>query len=411
MISAEQLSRVEAAVRAVAAGRMAIVRDPADREDEGDLVMAADLATDQGLAFMARLAGGLICVPISADRARVLQLDPISTVNTTPTRTAFLTPVDRRGSTTGISTAERAATARAIADSDVGPDAFLRPGHIFPLQAHEQGLMGRPGHTEAAMELARLAGRAPAAVICEILGDDGVPLRGSALEAFALRHGMPLIEIADLVAYLAAGDGAVCCVGEADLPTMYGRFRVIVYRELATGAEHLALVGGDLTGVSPLVRLHSECLTGDTLGSLRCDCGAQLETALQIIGRRGGVILYLRQEGRGIGLGNKILAYALQDAGMDTVEANQTLGLPVDARDYVAGAAILHDLGIHAVRLMTNNPAKVRGLEAHGIRVEDRVPLVPDTSPESAGYLMTKATRMGHIIPLAGREGLHGTHV
>ncbi len=404
------VSRVEAAVRALASGRMAIVRDGAERENEGDLVMAADLATDQGLAFMARLAGGLICVPITAERAGMLRLSPISSINTTPTKTAFLTPVDRRGSTTGISTAERAATARGLAGSS-GPDAFLRPGHIFPLLAHERGLGGREGHTEAAVELARLAGRAPAAVICEILGDDGEPLRGPALEAFGCRHGLPMVDIADIVSYLDAGHGTLRRIAEANLPTADGLFRVIVYRELASGAEHLALRAGDPTVASPLARLHSECLTGDTLGSLRCDCGAQLTAAFEIIGREGGIILYLRQEGRGIGLGNKIRAYALQDRGMDTVEANEALGLPVDARDYSVGAAMLHDLGAHSVRLMTNNPEKVRGLEARGIQVDARVPLVPETSPESAEYLVTKAQRLGHMIPIHEKEGRRGTHV
>ncbi len=411
MISRATFAGVEAAVRAVAAGALVIVRDDAGREDEGDLVMAADLATADDLSFMAHLGSGLICVPITAERAQALQLDPLSAVNTTPTRTGFLTPVDLRGSTTGISTVERAAAARALADPAAGPDAFLRPGHLFPLRAHESGLEGRQGHTEAAVELARLARRAPAGVICEILGDDGVPLRGAMLDAFALRHHLPMVDIAGLVTYLRVGQGLIYRLGEADLPTSDGLFRVIVYRELATGAEHLALLAGDPTAPSPLVRLHSECLTGDTLGSLRCDCGPQLQTALRIIGQEGGLILYLRQEGRGIGLGNKILAYALQDEGMDTVEANQALGLPVDARDYAVGAAILQDLAIERVRLMTNNPGKLRGLEAHGIQVDARVPLVPETPAESAGYLVTKVQRLGHIIPGARVGEQHGTHV
>lgn len=399
MITDNSISRVGAAVHALAEGQMAIVRDHADREDEGDLVMAADAATKHGIGFMAHLGGGLICVPITAERAEELGLSPISPVNTTRTKTAFLTPVDLSGSTTGISAAERAATARALADPLVTADQFVSPGHIFPLQVHEEGLRARAGHTEAAVELARWAGREPAAVICEILGEDGMPLRGEALDAFAQRHSLPLVDVADLVSYLGVGNGRVCRLGEARLPTDNGLFRVIAYREPAAGVEHLALLSGSTLPSSPLVRLHSECLTGDTLGSLRCDCGVQLETALQAIGREGGIVLYLRQEGRGIGLGNKILAYALQDGGMDTVEANCALGLPVDGREYGAAAAILHDLGVDSIRLMTNNPSKVEGLEAYGIHVDERVPLLPAAAPESAGYLVTKAEKLGHIIP------------
>lgn len=399
MTSRNYLSRVATAVQTLAAGQMVIVRDQADREDEGDLVMAADEATQQAIAFMAHLGGGLICVPITAERAENLRLSSISTVNTTRTQTAFLTPVDLDRSTTGISAAERAATARALADPALTADRFRRPGHIFPLLAHESGLRGRLGHTEAALTLARWADREPAAVICEILGEDGMPLRGTALDAFAARHNLPVVDIADLVSYLEAGNGRVYRLGEAQLPTGNGLFRVIAYREPASAAEHLALLSGTPFPSAPLVRLHSECLTGDTLGSLRCDCGPQLETALRVIGEESGIVLYLRQEGRGIGLGNKILAYGLQDEGMDTVEANRALGLPVDGRDYAVAAAILHDLGVDTVRLMTNNPSKVKGLEAHGIQVAERMPLLPPTGPESAAYLMAKAERLGHIIP------------
>lgn len=392
-------ARVGTAVHALAAGRMVIVRDHVDREDEGDLVLAADMATEQSIAFMAHLGGGLICVPIMLERSEVLQLLPISPVNMTRTQTAFLTPVDLVGSTTGISASERAATARALADPRVTADQFVSPGHMFPLRVHQDGLRGRVGHTEAAVELARWAGRRPAAVICEILGEDGVPLRGAGLDAFARRHGLPLVDIGDLVSYLEEGHGQVYRLGEARLPTRSGFFRVIVYEDPASGVEHLALLSGSPLPDSPSVRIHSECLTGDTLGSLRCDCGSQLETALHVIGRDGGIVLYLRQEGRGIGLGNKILAYALQDQGMDTVEANQALGLPADARDYTVAAAILHNLGVDSVRLMTNNPRKVEGLEAQGIQVIERVPLLPATAPESAAYLMTKAELLGHFIP------------
>jgi 3,4-dihydroxy 2-butanone 4-phosphate synthase/GTP cyclohydrolase II len=396
----EAFARVEAAVRALWAGRMAVVRDDAARENEGDLVLAAELATANALALMARLGGGLICAPITAARANALGLGLVSPTNTTPTGTALLTPVDVVGCTTGISAAERAATARALADPATHPEDLLRPGHLFPLQAHEDGLRARQGHTEAAVELARLAGLAPAGVICEVLGEDGAPLRGEALEAFAARHGLPLLAVADLVAYLDAGQGPVRRVAASTLPTRHGVFQAMVYRELATGAEHLALVAGTpQLSPAPLVRLHSACLTGDVLGSLRCDCGAQLTSALTAIAQEGGIVLYLAQEGRSIGLANKIRAYALQEQGLDTLEANLALGLPADARDYTAGAAILRDLGVTTVRLMTNNPAKVRGLEAHGVRIDAREPLLVEASSHSAAYLATKARRLGHLIP------------
>ena len=400
MSTEEAFARVEAGVRALRAGRMAVVRDDAARENEGDLVLAAELATANALALMARLGGGLICAPITAARAAALGLDLVSSTNTTPTGTAFLTPVDVVGCTTGISTAERAATARALADPTTNPDDLLRPGHLFPLQAHEDGLRARQGHTEAAVELARLAGLAPAGVICEVLGEDGAPLRGEALEAFGARHGLPLLAVADLVAYLDAGQGPVRRVAASTLPTRHGVFQAMAYREVATGAEHLALVAGTpQRSPAPLVRLHSECLTGDVLGSLRCDCGAQLTSALTAIAQEGGIVLYLAQEGRSIGLANKIRAYALQEQGLDTLEANLALGLPADARDYAAGAAILRDLGVTIVRLMTNNPAKVRGLEAHGVRIAAREPLLVEASSHSAAYLATKARRLGHLIP------------
>jgi len=397
----DRCARVEATVRALRDGRMVVVRDDAGRENEGDLVLAAALATPGALAVMARLGGGLICAPITTSRAEALDLVPVSSTNTTPTGTAFLTPVDVAGCTTGISAAERAATARALADPSTTAGDLQRPGHLLPLRAHAGGVRARRGHTEAAIDLARLAGLAPAGVICEVLGEDGAPLRGEALEAFAARHTLPLLDIADLVAYLEEGHGPVRRVAETTLPTEHGVFRAVVYRELATGADHLALVAGtpDKMGRAPLARLHSECLTGDALGSTRCDCGPQLDAALDAIAGAGGVIVYLRQEGRGIGLANKIRAYALQDKGLDTLDANLALGLPADARDYGVGAAILRDLGIEAVRLLTNNPAKVAGLEAHGVRVVTREPLLVGVSPENVRYLETKARRMGHLPP------------
>jgi len=403
----DRVARVEAAVRALRDGRLAVVRDDAGRENEGDLVLAAAVATPGALAVMARLGGGLICAPITADRARALDLVPASPTNTTPTGTAFLTPVDVVGSTTGISAAERAATARALADPSTPSGNLQRPGHLLPLRAHEGGVRARRGHTEAAVDLARLAGLAPAGVICEVLGEDGVPLRGEALEAFAARHAHPLLDIADLVAYLEEGNGPVRRVAATTLPTTHGVFRAVVYRDLATGADHLALVAGapGERERTPLARLHSECLTGDALGSTRCDCGPQLDAALDAIAGADGVVVYLRQEGRGIGLANKIRAYALQDEGLDTLDANLALGLPVDARDYGVGAAILRDLGIDAVRLLTNNPAKVAGLEAHGVRVVTREPLLVGASSENVGYLATKARRMGHVLAPDGLVG------
>lgn len=403
----DRFARVEAAVRALRDGRMAVVRDDAGRENEGDLVLAAAVATPGALAVMARLGGGLICAPITADRAQALDLVPVSPTNTTPTGTAFLTPVDVVGSTTGISAAERAATARALADPTLGGAALQRPGHLLPLRAHAGGVRARRGHTEAAVDLARLAGLAPAGVICEVLGEDGVPLRGEALEAFAARHAHLLLDIADLVAYLEEGNGLVRRVAATTLPTEHGVFRAVVYRDLATGADHLALVAGapGERERTPLARLHSECLTGDALGSTRCDCGPQLDAALDAIAGAGGVVVYLCQEGRGIGLANKIRAYALQDEGLDTLDANLALGLPADARDYGVGAAILRDLGIDAVRLLTNNPAKVAGLEAHGVRVVAREPLLVGASSENVRYLATKARRMGHVLSPDGLVG------
>ena len=403
----DRFARVEAAVRALREGRMSVVRDDAGRENEGDLVLAAALATPGALAIMARLGGGLICAPITTDRAEALGLVHVAATNTTPTGTAFLTPVDVVGSTTGISATERAATARALADPETGAERLQRPGHLLPLQAHSGGVRARRGHTEAAVELARLAGLEPAGVICEVLGEDGAPLRGEPLEAFAARHALPLLDIAELVAYLEEGNGAVRRVAETTLPTDHGVFQAVVYRELATGADHLALVAGlpGEMGRARLVRLHSECLTGDALGSRRCDCGPQLDASLDAIADAGGVVVYLRQEGRGIGLANKIRAYALQDEGLDTLDANLALGLPADARDYGVGAAILRDLGIEAVRLLTNNPAKVEGLEAHGVRVVAREPLLVGVSPQNVRYLTTKARRMGHVLSPDGLVG------
>ncbi len=403
----DRFAAVESAVRALRGGRMAVVRDDAGRENEGDLVLAAEMATPGALAVMARLGGGLICAPLSAERAAALGLRPVAPVNTTPTGTAFLTPVDVVGCTTGISAAERAATARALADPATAPSDLQRPGHLLPLQAREGGVRARAGHTEAAVDLASLAGLSPAGVICEVLGEDGDPLRGDALEAFAARHSLPLLDIADLVAYLDAGHGAVRRVAETTLPTRHGVFRALSYRDLATGDDHLALVAGTPgeTGRPPLVRLHSECLTGDVFGSARCDCGPQLDASLDRIAAEGGILVYLRQEGRGIGLANKIRAYALQDEGLDTLDANLALGLSADARDYGVGAAILHDLGVDAVRLLTNNPAKVAGLEEHGVRVVARESLVVGVTPRNVRYLATKARRMGHLLPLDGLSG------
>jgi 3,4-dihydroxy 2-butanone 4-phosphate synthase/GTP cyclohydrolase II len=391
------------ALEEVRSGRMVIVVDDEDRENEGDLVMAAQAATPEAINFMTRFGRGLICVPMAPSRLAELDLPLMVDVNTSRLGTAFTVSVDvRHGTTTGISAYDRAATVRALADPGSRPEDFLRPGHVFPLRAMEGGVLRRAGHTEAAVDLARLAGFAPVGVLCEILADDGRMARLPYLETFAAEHGLRIISIADLIRYRLRRDPFVRREGETRLPTVYGEFRAVVYENTLDGVGHLALVKGEVADGEPvLVRMHSECLTGEVFGSLRCDCGEQLRAAMQMVQRAGrGVIVYIRQEGRGIGLTNKIKAYALQDGGKDTVEANELLGFPPDPRDYGVGAQILADLGLHQIRLITNNPQKRAGLEGYGLEVTERIPLEMPPNQENYRYLKTKRHKLGHLLSI-----------
>ena len=392
---------VEEAVAEIRRGRMIVVIDDKDRENEGDIVAAAELVTPEIITFMATQGRGLICLPLASERVKELQLPPMVSENTEHWETAFTVSMDAKGVSTGISAADRALTARLAADAKVGPDSFVRPGHIFPLEAQPGGVLKRAGHTEAAVDLARMAGMSPAAVICEIMKDDGTMARTPDLLAFAEHHGLKVVTIADIIHHRRQRERLVERVGEAELPTRYGHFRAIAFEDVLIRSSHLALVKGDIDDGQPvLCRMHSECLTGDVLGSLRCDCGDQLASALRRIEAEGrGMLIYLRgHEGRGIGLGPKIAAYALQDRGLDTVEANISLGYPPDLRDYGIGAQILVDLGVRSLRLLTNNPRKVAGLEGYGISIVERVPLEVEQRPEMARYLETKRTKLGHLL-------------
>jgi 3,4-dihydroxy 2-butanone 4-phosphate synthase/GTP cyclohydrolase II len=402
---------VQTAVAALAAGRMVIVVDDADREDEGDLVVAAELVTTEQMAFLVRHTTGIVCAPMPADRAAALQLPQMVTDNTDAHGTAFTVTVDSVDTGTGVSAADRATTVRALAAATTRPEHLRRPGHVFPLVARTGGVLVRAGHTEAAVDLATLAGLSGVGVIGEIVDEDGSMRRGASLTAFAQEHDLPVLAIADLVRYRRATERLVELVGSAQMPTAFGDFRALAYRNTLDGTEHLALVMGDLaaagrTEAGALVRVHSECLTGDILGSLRCDCGGQLEQALSAIAAEGcGAVVYLRgHEGRGIGLGHKIRAYALQEQGLDTVDANTVQGLPADSRSYGVGAQVLGDLGATRIRLITNNPAKFGGLEGYGLTVVGRVALPVVETPHNVRYLRTKRERMGHQIdlPVAG---------
>jgi len=397
------LGTVDEAVAAIRAGRAVVVVDDADRENEGDLIFAAEMATPELVAFMVRHTSGVICAPLTAQETDRLDLDQMVPLNTERMGTAFTVSVDaREGVTTGISAADRAHTLRLLADPATASADLSRPGHIFPLRARDGGVLRRPGHTEAAVDLATLAGLRPAGVICEIVNDDGSMARLPELVTFAREHGLVLISIADLVSYRRRTEMQVVRVAEASLPTKYGAFHAVGYRGTLDGVEHLALIRGDIgDGDDVLVRVHSECLTGDVFGSLRCDCGTQLDAALRLVAEEGrGVVLYMRgHEGRGIGLMHKLAAYQLQDAGHDTVDANLALGLPADARDYGTGAQILVDLGVRGLRLLTNNPAKRAGLEGYGLSIVERIPLPVSHTPENLRYLTTKRDRMGHDIP------------
>lgn len=396
------LASIPEAVEEIRRGGMVIVVDDADRENEGDLVMAAEKVTPEAIAFMVRYTSGVICMPVVGERLDALQIPLMVAANTDHQRTAFTVSVDaRRGVTTGISAADRATTIRAIVDPATGPEDLSRPGHIFPLRYREGGVLKRAGHTEASVDLARLAGLYPAGVLCETVNEDGTMARLPHLERFAAEHGLKIISIADLIAYRRQHEVLVSKVAEATIPTPYGEFRSYAYESLVDGRTHVALVVGDIgDGAEVLTRVHSECLTGDVFGSLRCDCGAQLERAMEIVGeQRRGVVLYIRgHEGRAIGLTHKLRAYELQDQGRDTVEANLELGFPADLRDYGIGAQILVDLGVKTMRLLTNNPAKRAGLEGYGLSIVERVPLETEPTPQNIEYLRAKRLKMGHLL-------------
>jgi 3,4-dihydroxy 2-butanone 4-phosphate synthase/GTP cyclohydrolase II len=388
------------ALAALRAGRPVLVTDAADREDEGDVVLAGETLTAEWLAWTIRHSSGYVCAPMSQERADALRLPLMVTENADRLRTAYTVTVDARtGVTTGISAADRAHTIRTLADGGTTAGDLIRPGHVVPLRARPGGVLERPGHTEAAVDLCRLAGLQPVAAIAELVDDDGTMMRLPGILDLAARHGLPVLSIEQLIAWRAVHD-RVARVVETTIPTKHGVFTVLGYRDLLTGAEHLALVSPrGLSADAPLVRLHSECLTGDAFGSQRCDCGPQLSAALGRVAAEGGVVLYLRgHEGRGVGLLNKLRAYAVQDEGLDTVDAQTALGLPVDDREYAAGAAILTDLDVSSVRLLTNNPLKVEGLRRHGLEVSTVEPLVTTPTLANAGYLRTKRDRMGHQL-------------
>lgn len=394
---------IEEALEEIRAGRMVIVVDDRAREDEGDLVMAAEKTTPEAVNFMTKYGRGLICVAMTGQRLDALQLPLMVTENTSRHGTAFTVSVEARdGTTTGISVQDRAATIRVLADPTRGASDFLRPGHVFPLRAMDGGVLRRPGHTEAAVDLARLAGLQPAGVLCEILDRDGSAAKLPYLMRFARRHRFKLVSIADLVAYRLRHDRFVRRQAAARLPTRYGEFTILAYTSDLDEGVHLALVKGTWDAEIPvLTRIHSECLTGDVLGSLRCDCGDQLTAAMPLIAEAGrGVLVYVRQEGRGIGLLNKIKAYTLQDDGKDTVEANELLGFPPDAREYSVAAQILSDLGVRRIRVLTNNPSKRSALEDFGIEIVERVPLEVRPQPENVRYLQTKREKLGHLLTL-----------
>ena len=402
-------STIENAIDAIARGEAVVVVDDANRENEGDLIIAAEKTTPDTMAFMVRHTSGVICMPLEGTRLDELQLPMMVAENTTAYRTAFTVSVDaKRGTTTGISAADRTTTVHALIDPQTRPDDLARPGHIFPLRYREGGVLKRAGHTEAAVDLARLAGLSPAGVLAEVVNDDGTMSRLPELERFATEHGLAMISIADLIRYRRHREKLVKRISEARIPTKYGEFTAYVFESLLDGTEHMAFVRGEVAGKpNVLVRVHSECLTGDVFGSIRCDCGLQLDLALERVAEENeGVIVYLRgHEGRGIGLGHKLRAYTLQDQGRDTVEANVELGFPIDSREYGIGSQILVDLGITTMRVMTNNPAKYGGLEGYGLEIVERVPLRSRPTDENIAYLRAKQEKMGHLLEIED-EGL-----
>jgi 3,4-dihydroxy 2-butanone 4-phosphate synthase/GTP cyclohydrolase II len=392
---------IEDAIEAIQQGRMIIVVDDEDRENEGDLTIAAEMITPEAVNFMAKLGRGLICMPMTAERLDQLELPLMVSQNTTALKTAFCVTIEAKYAvSTGISASDRAATVRAAIDPKTKPSDLARPGHMFPLRARDGGVMVRAGQTEAAVDLVRIAGLYPAAVICEIMNEDGTMSRVPELAKFGKKHNLPMITIADLIKYRMRTERLVKRAASAELPTEHGLFQIVAYENQIDNETHIALVRGDIgDGKNVLVRVHSKCLTGDVFHSGRCDCGAQLEKALARVGQEGrGVLLYLNQEGRGIGLTNKIRAYALQDQGLDTVEANERLGFKADQRDYGIGAQILNDLGIKTMRLLTNNPRKFVGLQGYGLAVSEAVPLEIPASDSTRRYLKTKKDKLGHRL-------------
>jgi 3,4-dihydroxy 2-butanone 4-phosphate synthase/GTP cyclohydrolase II len=404
------LATIPEAIEDIKAGKFVIVVDDEDRENEGDLVMAAEKVTAESINFMAKYARGLICMPMTGERLDTLQIPMQVSNNTSHFGTAFTISVEAKfGTTTGISAADRAKTVQTLVNPKTRPEDIAMPGHMFPLRARDGGVLVRAGQTEATVDLARMAGLLPAGVCCEIMNEDGTMARMPQLKEFAKEHGLKIISVADLIAYRYRHERLVQRVAEARLPTPFGEFKVIAFKSSTDPDEHLAMVMGDVATDEPvLVRVHSQCLTGDVFHSLRCDCGEQIEIAMKRIAAEGrGVVLYMRQEGRGIGIHNKIKAYALQDEGLDTVEANISLGFKPDQRDYGVGAQILADLGVRNMRLMTNNPKKMSGLESFGLNIVEQLPITTQPNPHNKRYLRTKQKKMGHLLKIADEVDSH----